>query len=109
MQHIGVDEYVLDVLMPDLVGHDRSPGAFLVYLVLWTELYRTEERSTALSLQQLAGRTGLSKSAVQGAVRVLKRRRLVIVEKKSPTSVPAYTLERHWIKRRAKAARLLDR
>ena len=35
MNHIAIDEYVLDVLLPDLVGHDRSAPAFLVYLVLW--------------------------------------------------------------------------
>jgi hypothetical protein len=33
MNHIAIDEYVLDVLMPDLVGHDRSAPAFLIYLV----------------------------------------------------------------------------
>ena len=27
--------YVLDTLMADLVGHDRQPSAFLVYLHLW--------------------------------------------------------------------------
>jgi hypothetical protein len=70
MNHIEIDEYVLDVLMPDLTGHDRAPGAFLVYLVLWTMLYRSETRSVQVSLQQLAERTGLSKSAVQGGVRL---------------------------------------
>ena len=29
---VPLDAYVLDVLMPDLVGHDRRPSAFLVYL-----------------------------------------------------------------------------
>ena len=102
MQHIGIDEYVLDVLMPDLAGHDRSPGAFLVYLALWTELYRREERRVALSLQQLSLRTGLSKSAVQAGVRLLKRRGLVAVTRATPTSVPEYQLVRHWIRRRSK-------
>ena len=102
MEHIGVDEYVLDVLLPDLTGHDRSPGAFLVYLVLWTELFRREERRVAVSLQQLAQRTGLSKSAVQAALRVLKRRGLVAVTKATPTSVPEYQLIRHWLRRRVR-------
>ena len=104
MQHIGIDEYVLDVLMPDLAGHDRSPGAFLVYLALWTELYRRAERRVSVSLQQLARRTGLSKSSVQAGVRVLKRRGLVVVTKATPTSVPQYELVRHWLRRRTKAA-----
>lgn len=100
MQHIGIDEYVLDTLMPDLVGHDRSPSAFLVYLFLWTALYRTERKKIALSLQQIAEGTGLSKSAVQAGMRILKRRRLVAVVNTSPTAVPQYELVRHWLRRR---------
>ena len=34
---IVLDDYVMDVLMRDLVGHDRAPSAFLVYLHLWSE------------------------------------------------------------------------
>jgi len=103
MHHIEIDEYVVDVLLPDLAGHDRSPGAFLVYLVLWAELFRTAQRRVPASLQSLAGRTGLSKSAVQAAIRLLKRRGLIAVTKQSPTAVPEYELVRHWLRRRAKA------
>jgi DNA-binding MarR family transcriptional regulator len=100
MHHIEIDVYVMDVLMRDLTGHDRSPGAFLVYLALWTALYRLSQRRVEISLQQLAEATGLSKSAVQAAVRVLKRRGLVRVTKTSPTAVPQYELARHWLRRR---------
>jgi hypothetical protein len=100
MHHIAIDEYVLDVLMPDLTGHDRSPGAFLVYLALWTALFRLSQRRVEISLQQLTQATGLSKSSVQAAVRVLKQRGLVRVTKPSPTSVPQYELIRHWLRRR---------
>jgi DNA-binding MarR family transcriptional regulator len=100
MHHIAVDEYVIDVLMPDLAGHDRSPGAFLVYLALWTELYRQEQKRAPMSLRRLAESTGLSKSAVQAAVRLLKRRSLIAVTMRSPTAVPEYELIRHWIRRR---------
>ena len=103
MHHIEVDHYVLDVLLPDLAGHDRSPAAFLVYLILWAELFRTAQRRVPFSLQALAGRTGLSKSAVQTAISLLKRRGLVTVTKTSPTAVPEYELMRHWLRRRAKA------
>ena len=103
MLHIGIDEYVFDVLMPDLVGHDRSPSAFLVYLFLWSQLYRAEQKRVAVSLQQIAEGTGLSKSAAQAGMRVLKRRRLVIVNKLSLTAVPEYELLRHWIRRRVKS------
>lgn len=102
MHHIAIDEYVVDVLLPDLVGHDRSPAAFLVYVVLWTELYRTSQRRVAMSLRDLADRTGLSKSAVQAAVRILKRRGLVAIGKHAPTAVPEYELVRHWLRRRAR-------
>src|SRR5215471_6663751 len=101
MQHIPIDEYVIDVLLPDVAGHDRAPAAFLVYIVLWTALYREEQKRVALSLQKLSQGTGLSKSAVQNAVRALKRRGLIKVFKRSPTSVPEYELVRHWVRRRA--------
>jgi hypothetical protein len=102
MLHVEFDDYVLDVLLPDLTGHDHSPAAFLTYVVLWTRLYRSEERSVAVSLQQLAELTGLSKSAVQGAIRLLKRRSLIRITKESATAVPEYELVRHWVRRRAK-------
>src|SRR5947209_14888598 len=103
MHHIGIDEYLIDVLMPDLAGHDRSPAAFLVYLFLWAELYRSEEKRVAISLQRLAEGTGLSKSAIQAALRLLKRRGLVQTTRSSATAVPEYALIRHWLRRRMKA------
>ena len=102
MYHIEVDDYVIDVLLPDLVGHDRSPAAFLVYLILWAHLFRSESRLTPMSLQTLAAETGLSKSAVQAAVRLLRNRALIKVTKESRTAVPQYELVRHWVRRRAK-------
>src|SRR5271156_6884026 len=103
MLHVEIDDYVLDVLLPDLTGHDHSPAGFLTYVVLWARLYRSEERSVAISLQQLAELTGLSKSAGQGAIRLLRRRSLVRVTKASATAVPEYELLRHWVRRRAKS------
>jgi len=86
--HIAVDDYVVDVLLPDLVGHDKSPAGFLVYLILWTLLFRSERRSIAVSLQGLSSQTGLSKSTVQAAVRILRQRGLIKVIRAAPTSVP---------------------
>jgi DNA-binding FadR family transcriptional regulator len=105
MHHIEIDAYVLDVLLPDLAGHDRAPNAFLIYLVIWSRLFRLGDRRAALSLRQLAESSGLSKSAVQQAVRHLKRRGLVVIHKAAPTAVPEYELVRHWIRRRASASR----
>jgi DNA-binding MarR family transcriptional regulator len=102
MQHIPIDEYVIDVLLPDLTGHDHAPTAFLVYIVLWTTLYREEQKRVALSLRKLSEQTGLSKSAVQSAIRILKQRRLIKVVKTRPKAIPEYELVRHWVRRRAK-------
>jgi hypothetical protein len=40
--------------------------------------------------------TGLSKSAVQGAIRTLTRRRLVRATRLSATAVPEYLVLRPW-------------
>jgi DNA-binding GntR family transcriptional regulator len=93
------DPYVVDSLMPDLVGHDRQPSAFLVYLYLSHRMTVGRARSVAISLQQLAGDTGLSKSAVQAGLRTLVRRRLVRAAKASRTAVPSYTVLRPWVRR----------
>jgi DNA-binding transcriptional ArsR family regulator len=91
----ALDPYVIDVLLPDLVGHDRRPSAFLVYLVLWQ---RTAggRREAALSLRELAEATGLSKRAVQGALAALERRRLVSAARAGVTAVPSYRALRPW-------------
>ena len=95
---IAVDPYVVDTLLPDLVGHDRRPSAFLVYLVLWR---RTEagRAPAALSLRELAEASGLSKRAVQTAVNSLVRRRLVGLERETPTAIPSYAVLRPWARR----------
>ena len=90
------DAYLLDSLMPDLVGHDRQPSAFLVYLYLAHRVTRARVRAVAVSLQGIAADTGLSKRAVQGAIRTLVRRRLLRVDKRSRTAVPSYTVLRAW-------------
>jgi hypothetical protein len=95
---IMLDPYVVDVLMPDLVGHDRRPAAFLVYLLLWARTVGARRKGAHLSYQRLVEGTGLSKSAVQTALKTLKRRQLVRVEKGSPTSVPHYQVCRPWVR-----------
>ena len=90
MEHrkITLDAYVLDGLMADLVGHDRRPSAFILYLALLR--LTLESRRVAMSLQGLACATGLSKTAVQRAVGHLVRRQLVITHRLAPTDVPQY-------------------
>jgi hypothetical protein len=93
------DPYLVDSLMPDLVGHDRQPSAFLVYLYLTHRAVRARTRVVAVSLQALAADTGLSKSAVQAGVRRLVQRRLLRVDKAARTAVPVYSVLRPWVRR----------
>lgn len=77
MQKITFDAYVVDVLMADLVGHDRRPAAFVVYLFLLRCSTRSRNGAVAASLQTIATKTGLSKSSVQSALRHLRQRGLL--------------------------------
>lgn len=95
-----VDAYVVETLMPDLVGHDRKPSAFLVYLYLWTACAAADGDRVEVSLRELGERTGLSKRAVQDAVQWLTKRRLLSVERESITAVARYRIHRPWRARR---------
>jgi Helix-turn-helix domain len=97
---ISFDGYVVDVLMRDLTEHEKRPSAFLVYLLLWRRSLGSGQRIASLSYQEIAEGTGLSKSAVQGAVRLLKRRRLIHISLKNPTAIPVYRVERPWTRKR---------
>ena len=96
IKQIAVDEYVLTVLMRDLVGHDRSPSAFLVYLHLCGESERHSSAVVQTSHQAMAEATGLSKSAVQKGVRWLLFRKLIRSSRKSATATPEYRVLRPW-------------
>jgi hypothetical protein len=89
------DAYITDVLMRDLVGHDRRPVSFLVYVWLAAE---QEKRSSAvqISYQELAENIGVSKSAAQSAVAWLARRKLLAVNKENATAVPKYSVLETW-------------
>lgn len=100
IMNISLDSYMLDVLMRDLTEHEKQPSAFLVYLYLWRHSVGRGQRAAELSYREIAEGTGLSKSAVQSAVRLLKRRRLVAVSLANPTSTPIYRVERPWIRRK---------
>ncbi|SRR5579859_1020598 len=96
MQYFNLDPYVVDVLMPDLVGHDRRPATFIVYLYL-LRIAATYKRDTfSVSLQTIATKTGLSKSTIQAAIRHLRRRRLLDPSVVATTSDPARRVLRPW-------------
>jgi hypothetical protein len=92
---LNLDEYVVDVLMRDLVGHDHRPASFLVYLWLASEQAR-RHRAVQASYQQLAESVGLSKSSAQAAVSWLVRRKLLVATKASATAIPCYTVRSPW-------------
>ena len=96
--NLSLDSYILDVLMRDLTEHEKQPSAFLVYLHIWRRTLGTGQKLAALSYQEMAEATGLSKSAVQSAVRLLKRRKLISVSLTNPTATPIYRPERPWIR-----------
>jgi hypothetical protein len=93
-----IDDYVVDVLMRDLVGHDRQPTSFLIYMWLTFEAARSRHERVQVSYQTVADAVGISKSAAQTGVRWLLRRKLIEVKKSSPTAVPAYRVTRPWRK-----------
>ena len=90
-----LDDYVVETLMPDLIGHDRSPSAFIVYVKLWHDAGGAEGRVQA-SLSTLAVETGLSKSSVQAALRRLRKRGYIATKRSAPTAVPVHTVLAPW-------------
>jgi DNA-binding MarR family transcriptional regulator len=95
---IPIDDYVLDVLMRDLVGHDQKPAAFFVYLYLYSQAVRKKWKPIAASLRTIADATGLSKSAIQVALATLRRRELIATSADHATATPRHRVLRHWRK-----------
>jgi DNA-binding GntR family transcriptional regulator len=93
---VPIDDYVLDVLMQDIVGHDRQPAAYLVYLHLYGQAARRRWKPIRASLRALGEATGLSKSAVQTALDLLRRRQLISITRNNATAVPEHRVLRHW-------------
>ncbi len=91
---VAVDRYVVESLMPDLVGHDRRPAAYILYLALLG--LGGGEREVGASLQALATATGLSKTAVQRSVAHLLRRKLIATRSSGPNQAPHYRLLKPW-------------
>lgn len=92
----ALDPYILDTLMADLVGHDRQPSAYLVYLALTRRAFGSHRSQVTIALQDLAEATGLSKRTVQTALAHLRYRRCITVQRTSLTATPTYTVLRPW-------------
>lgn len=96
MDTVPLDRHIVEVLMRDLVGHDRSQSAFILYLWLWTRARASGRPEVGASLRTLATETGLSKSSVQNAVRALQRRGLLDVRRDGSTAAPFFTPLEPW-------------
>jgi len=91
-----LDPWILDGLLPDLVGHDRRPAAFIVYLFLYRLAARDADWTARLSHQSIAAATGLSRSTVQSSLAHLQRRMLIQTTRAHPTAVPQHRVQRPW-------------
>lgn len=96
---IRIDGYVIEVLLRDLIGHDKTPTAYAIYLFLWARSAGSRPRSVTISHKRIADETGISKSAVQAAIRHLNRRKLIRSERATQTSTPQHFVLRPWIRR----------
>jgi hypothetical protein len=95
---LALDPHIVDVLLPDLIGHDKRPSSFVLYLWLYAMTRGVGRKNAFFSYQMLTDRTGLSKRAVQRAVAHLQRRKLIGVTRASPTAVPEYAVATPWIR-----------
>ena len=95
---VPIDDYVLDVLMRDLVGHDQQPAAYLIYIYLYGQAVRNKWKPISASLRTLADATGLSKSAIHTALEKLRRRELIVSVSDHATATPHHRVLRHWRK-----------
>lgn len=91
---IPVDDYVIDVLMRDLVGHDRSAVSFLVYL--WFVGEQRKGNVIEASYRHIAESIGVSKSSAQSAVAWLIKRKLLTATRKTVTATPRYKVLTPW-------------
>jgi hypothetical protein len=98
MEELTLDPYLFDCLMPDLVGHDRRPVSFVIYLYLYRHAAQHAGWSVRRSHQSIASATGLSRSAVQAALAHLHKRELIATSRAHPTAVPLHRVLRPWLR-----------
>src|SRR5580700_6285211 len=98
MTQISLDAYLVDCLLPDLVGHDRRLSSFIVYLYLYRHASQRANWSVRISHQSIATATGLSRSAAQTALAHLQNRQLIATSRAHPTAVPLHRVLRPWLR-----------
>ncbi len=90
---LSIDRYVVDALMRDLVGHDRRPSAFLIYMAIEAQV---QAGVRGMSYASLAEYAGLSRRATQDAVAHLARRKLIEVMRPGPTEIAVFRVLAPW-------------
>src|SRR5437588_12817181 len=94
MIQMTLDAYLIDCLLPDLVGHDRRLSSFIIYLYLYRHAAPQANWSVRMSHQSIATATGLSRSAVQSALAHLQSRQLIASSRAHSTAVPLHRVLR---------------
>src|SRR5260370_42275163 len=100
MIELTLDPYLIDCLLPDLVGHDGRLSSFIIYLSLYRQASQQANWSLRMSHQAIATATGLSRSAVQSALAHLQSRQLIATSRAHPTAVPLHHVLRPWLRLR---------
>jgi hypothetical protein len=98
MTQLMLDAYLIDCLLPDLVGHDRRLASFVIYLYLYRHAAQQANWSVHMSHQSIAAATGLSRSAVQSALAHLQNRQLIATTRAHATAVPLHRVLRPWLR-----------
>ena len=97
---LKLDPYITEVLMRDLVGHDRRAASFLVYIWITAEQQNEARQrpgsAVSISYQEIAESIGISKSSAQSAVAWLVRRKLLAATKANVTATPEYKALTPW-------------
>ena len=102
MSQVTFDAYLVDSLLPDLVGHDRRLSSFVVFIYLYRKACQQANWSVRMSHQAIAAATGLSRSAVQSALAHLQHRQLIATSRAHPTAVPLHRVLRRWLRLQSK-------
>lgn len=98
MIQITLDAYLFDGLLPDIIGHDRRPASFIIYLHLYRHASKQSKWSVRMSHQSIADATGYSRSAVQSALAHLQTRQLIATSRTHSTAVPQHRVLRPWLR-----------
>ena len=98
MTQLTLEAYLIDCLLPDLVGHDRRLASYIIYLYLYRQASQQTTWSIRMSHQSIAAATGLSRSAVQSALTHLQSRQLIESSRAHATAVPLHRVLRPWLR-----------